>query len=93
MYEAQCILKQRQRKKGRREFIVRWADPTATDLWTKEDEVSDVLLAHWLISHNQKGSKPKRLNLALIRVQGPWPYKQSWNGRLCKKNRESRPIQ
>jgi len=31
VYEAQCILKQRQRKVGRRQFIVKWADLSSTD--------------------------------------------------------------
>jgi len=31
MYEAQCKLKQRQRKGGRRQFLVKWANQTSTD--------------------------------------------------------------
>jgi len=31
MYEAQCIMKQRQRKGGRRQFLVKWANQTSTD--------------------------------------------------------------
>jgi len=31
MYEAQCILKQRLRKGGKRQFLVKWADQTSTD--------------------------------------------------------------
>jgi len=68
VYEAQCILKQRQRNRGKREFLVHWADPAPTDSWTKEDNVSDALLAHWRMSHNQKGLKRKWVNLSLISV-------------------------
>jgi len=68
MYEAQCILKQRQRKGGRRQFFVKWADQSSTDSWCDENDVSDALLTHWFITHNQKGLKRKRLHLALINV-------------------------
>jgi len=71
MYEAQCILKQRQRKGGRRQFLVKWAGQSSTDSWCDENDASDALLAHWFITHNQKGLKQKRLNLALIKLMCP----------------------
>jgi len=68
MYEAQFILKQRQRKGERRQFLVKWTDQSSTDAWCDENDVSEALLAHWFITHNQKGLKRKRLNLALINM-------------------------
>jgi len=81
MYEARCILKQRQRKGGKRQFLVKWADDAATDFWCNEHDVSDALLAHWFITHNQKGLKRKRLNLALIGMPGPWACRRWWEER------------
>jgi len=40
--------------------------------------VSDALLAHWFITHNQKGLKRKRLNLALINVPSTWARRGCW---------------
>jgi len=68
MNKAHRILKQRQRKGGRRQFLVKWADQSSTDSWCDENDVSDALLAHWFITHNQKGLKRKKLNLAIINV-------------------------
>jgi len=76
MYEARCILKQMQRKGGQRQFLVKWADESVTDSWCNEDDVSDALLAHWFIMHNQKG-----LNLALIGMPGPWACRRWWEER------------
>jgi len=59
MYEAQCKLKQRQRKGGRRQFLVKWMDQSSTDSWCDENDVSDALLPHWFINHNQKGLEKK----------------------------------
>jgi len=46
MYEARCMLRQRQRKGGKRQFLVQWADESSTDSWCNENDVSDALLAH-----------------------------------------------
>jgi len=73
-----CILKQRQPKGGRRQFLVKWADVSSTDSWCDENEVSDALLAHWFITHNQKGSKRKRVNLALINMSDSWARRRWW---------------
>jgi len=85
MYEAQCILKQRQRKGGRHQFLVKWADHTSTDSWCDENDVSDALLAHWFITHNQKGLKRKRLNLAIIDVPSLWACRRWWEKETPKK--------
>jgi len=84
MYEAQCILKQRLRKGGKRQFLVKWADMSSTDYFCDEIDVFDVLLAHWFITHIQKGLKRKRLNLALINVPSTWARRPRWE----KKNRQ-----
>jgi len=88
MYEAQCFLKQRQRKGGRRQFLVKWSDQTSRDSWCDEIDVSDALLAHWFITHNQKGLKRKWLNLALINVPSTWAHRGWWE----KKSRESGSV-
>jgi len=72
MYEAQCILKQRLRKGAKHQFLAKWADQTSTDSWCDKIDVSDALLANWFSTHNQKGLKRKRLNLALINVPSTW---------------------
>jgi len=72
VYEAKCIVKQRQRKGGRRQFLVKWADETSEDSWCDEIDVSDALLAHWFSAHNQKGLKRKKLMVALINVSESW---------------------
>jgi len=78
MYEAQCILKQRLRKGGKRQFLVKWADQTSTDSWCNKDDVSDALLARWFIMHNQKGLKRKKLNVALINISDLWACRRWW---------------
>jgi len=78
MYEAQCILKQRLRKGGKRQFLVKLADQTSTDSWSDEIDVSDALLAHWFIMHKQKGLNRKRLNLAIIYVPSTWARRRWW---------------
>jgi len=78
MYEAQCIFKQRLRKGGKRQFLVKWANQTSTDSWCDEIDVSDALLAHWFSTHSQKGLKRKKLNLALINVPSTWARRQWW---------------
>jgi len=78
VFAAKCIMKQRQRKGGRRQFLVRWADETSTDSWCEEENVSDALLAHCFITHNQKGLKKKRLNVALIDVCEKWARQKWW---------------
>jgi len=78
MYEAQCILKQRLRKGEKRQFLVKWADQTSTDSWCDEIDVSDALLANRFITHNQKGLKRKRLNVALMNVPSIWARRRSW---------------
>jgi len=72
VYQAKCIVKQRQRKRGRRQFLVKWADETSEDSWCDEIDVSDALLAHWFIAQNQKGLKRKKLKVALINVSESW---------------------
>jgi len=57
MYEAECILKQRRKKGGKKEFLVRWVDKEARDTWTIEEDVSDALLLHWWTSHTRTGTK------------------------------------
>jgi len=81
MFEARCILRQRQRKGAKRQFFVKWADESSTDSWCNEDDVSDALLAHWFITHNPKGLKQKRLNLAKIGMLGPWACRRWWEER------------
>jgi len=81
MYEAQCILKQRQRKRGRHQFLVKWPNQSSTDFSCDENDVSDALLAHWFIDHYQKGLKKKRLNSALIEMPGPWACRRWWEER------------
>jgi len=78
MYEAQCLLKQRQRKGRRRQFLVKWADQSSTDSWCDENDVSEALLAHWFITHNQNGLKKKKLNIALINVSSSWARRRWW---------------
>jgi len=46
MYEAERILKQRNKKNGTREFMIRWVSKNATDSWAKEQDISDELLLH-----------------------------------------------
>jgi len=72
MYEAKCILKQRQQKGGRHQFLVKWANQFSTGSWCEENDVSDALLAHWFTTHNQKGLKRKRLNLELLNMPSSW---------------------
>jgi len=74
MYEAECILKQRNQKGGRREFLVRWADKNVTDTWTKEEDLSDDLLLHWWSTHTRRGTLRKNLSISLIDTLGPWAY-------------------
>jgi len=78
MYEAQCILKQRLRKGGNHQFLVKWANQSSTDCWCNEDDVSDALLAHWFVTHNQKGLKMKKLNVALINTSDSWACRRLW---------------
>jgi len=79
MYEAQCILKQKQRKGGRRQFLEKWVDQSSANSWCDENDVSEALLAHWFIVHNQKGLKRKRLNLALLNMPGSWACRRWWD--------------
>jgi len=79
MFEAECILKQRNQKGGRREFLVRWADKNLTDTWTKEDDLSDDLLLHWWSTHTRRGTLRKNLSISLLHAPGPWAYKRGWN--------------
>jgi len=72
MYEAQCILKQRLRKSGKRQFLVKWTDQTSANSWCNEIDVYDALLENWFSTHNQKGLKRNRLNVALINVPSTW---------------------
>jgi len=46
--------------------------------WCDENDVSDVLLAHWFIAHNQKGLKRKRLNVTLINLSYSWACRRRW---------------
>jgi len=78
MYEAECIVKQRSQKGGRRKFLVRWADKNATDTWIKEQDVSDDLLLHWWSTHTRKGALRKNLCISLVEAPGPWAYKRGW---------------
>jgi len=57
---------------------VNWADQSSTDSWCNEDEVSDALLAHWFTTHNQKGLKRKKLNVALINMSDSWACRRWW---------------
>jgi len=72
VYEAQGIVKQRRRKGGKRQFLVKWAEETYPDSWCDECDVSDALLAHWFIAHNQKGLKRKKLNVSLVSMSKLW---------------------
>jgi len=79
MYEAECILKQRNQRGGRREFLVRWMDRDATDSWTKERDVSDDLLLHWWTTHTRRGTLRKNVSISCIDAPGPWAYKRGWS--------------
>jgi len=61
MYEAECILKQRNQKSKRRGFLIRWAEKNATDTWTKEEDLSDDLLLHWWSTHTHAGVPCERI--------------------------------
>jgi len=78
MYEAECILKQRTRKGGKKEFLVRWVDKDARDTWTKESDLSDALFLHWWTSHTRAGTKRKGMNISLISAPGAWAYRRNW---------------
>jgi len=91
MYAAECILKQRSREGGRKEFLVRWMEPDAEDTWAKEDDLSDHLLLHWWSTHTKKGTLRKvnrEVQVSLINAPGSRAYRRTWpesskdNGRI-----------
>jgi len=84
-YEAECILKQRNTKDGQREFLVRWADKSATDAWTKEEYLSDGLLFRWWRTHTRKGNLRKN---SLVDAPGPWAYKRRWSSNSTESKEE-----
>jgi len=88
MYEAECILKQRNQKGGRREFLVRWADKNATDTWTIEENLSDDLLLHWWSTHTFRGTLRENLSISFIDAPGPWEYKRELNTNTTKSRKE-----
>jgi len=79
MYEAECILKLRNQKGGRLEFLVWWADKNATDTWTKKEDLSVDLLLHWWSTHTRRGTLKKNLSISFIDAPGPWAYKKGWS--------------
>jgi len=79
MYEAERILKQRNKKNGTREFLVRWVSKNATDSCAKEQDISDKLLLHWWSTHTRKGALRKNLDISLVGTSRPWAYKRGWN--------------
>jgi len=80
MYAAECILKQRSRKKGRREFLVRWIEPDAEDTWTKKADLSDDLLLHWWSTHTRKETlrnRNKEVQVSFINASGSRAYRHT----------------
>jgi len=78
MYEAECILKQKTRKGGKMEFLVRWVDKEARDTWTKETDLSDAVLLQWRTTHTRTGTKRKGSKISLINTPGAWVYRRVW---------------
>jgi len=81
MYDVECILGQREKKGGRKQFLVRWMDRLATDSWVLEADITDDLLEGWWSTHTRRGTLKKRgVHLSMISVPGARAFKRAWNG-------------
>jgi len=88
MHEAECILRQPNKRNGTREFLVRWVDRDATDSWTNEDSLRDDLLLHWGNTHTRKGALRKNLSFSLIGTPRLWAHKRGWSSDSTEHNEE-----
>jgi len=67
-YDALKIIKQRT-ENGKMWYIIRWADPTASDSWSLENDDTDLLNDKYYETHTKPGKVRKRpLKLVALAV-------------------------